>query len=144
MDWKTVFTLVVIGMGFSWPAVGRYCGAAGVWVSVVVSAGTATVIALLNSRNIHITDLPPPKVLKFLLLAALMNGTGGYFYMRQVAAHTIKVSTLIITVPVITLVFISLLEWWLLSTTPTTRQVWGYAIAILALYLLVTGKPAPN
>lgn len=137
MNARNLLLATIIASGFvAWPIIGNYSGAGGGWISTVVGAGTAAVIVLLSMKELASSS--PPALNEFLLLtiAGVLNGGMVYLYAIKTADKTTSPAIFMVTVSILMTICAPLFSWALSGAAPTGRQMAGFGLATVTIYLL--------
>lgn len=135
MNLTNVVVAFLIAIGFTaWPIVGKYSGASGAWIGVITLGGATMVIALLSIKDM--VTFPTTKAMAMLAIAAIANGIAAYAYTSKITDPAIQASVFVVTVSVCMAITTPLIDWCLNGTIPGTHKMAGFAVAILAIYLL--------
>lgn len=134
MSVNDIIIAFFIAVGFvSWPIVGKYSQADGVWIGTIVFLTTAVTIVLLSSKDLN--TLPTAKALSILIIAGAINGAACYFYAQKVAASEVPTAILVTVVSISMVIASPIIDWALNGASFSVSQIAGFGTAVLTVYL---------
>lgn len=136
MNLTSLLTAVMIAVGFvGWPVIGKYSKASGAWVGTFAMVVTTIVVAIISHRQLFLST-PSPKAFLVLTLAAVVNGVAVCLYSAKTTDPSIQSGAFVVVVATLMVIFAPILDWILNGSIPSLRQVGGFALAALAIYLI--------
>lgn len=133
----TIAVACLISLAFSsWPIFGKYMKAPGIWVGILVSLGTTVTMVVLSLKPVATHGLPTTKIGLVFLGFGVLNGAAIYMYSLKIADPTVPTAVFVVMISVGMVVFGSLLGWIILGQVPTRDQIFGYGLAVIAIYFI--------
>jgi len=120
----------------AWPVLGKYSGASGAWITIVILVGSAIGgigPAFPETRG---QVMPTTTAFGWLLLAGLVNGVAVYFYAVKAADPQVPTGPFIMTLIVLMVMLTPLFNYLLNGDVLSVRQWLGLGMALLAIFLL--------
>jgi hypothetical protein len=149
---------VMIALGFAtWPLVGGLAGLRpeqGMWLGLVTMSATVVAIMIFGSGALANAAAPTFKAFGILAVAGFLNGVAVYYYgvkLTELESTPVAKAVFVLTMMMALMLFTPLLTWVIemvkvvfganqamtdAGPAITSRQVLGFAFAILAAYLL--------
>ncbi len=137
MDLTTLLWAAGIAATFvAWPVIGKYSGASGAWIGIIVVAGSLVTTAIFGLKELTSGPMFTLKALVLLVMAGLLNGAAVYYYSVKATSTAIPTGVFIVTMSIMMVIFAPILDWLLNGNALSIRQCAGIAAAVVAIYLL--------
>jgi len=140
MNFSTVAKAVFISMGFTgWPIIGRYSGATGGWVGIIVLGATVITVGIFSAKEMASIPAPGLKAITLLVVAGIVNGIAFYLYSMTTTDSSVPTGVFVVTVSLLMVTVAPVLDYIFNEGTFSRNQVAGLGFAFIAILMLSRG-----
>jgi drug/metabolite transporter (DMT)-like permease len=138
---QAIVVAFFVSAGFaSWPVLASRSGLTGTWSAGLACAATLLPVLCIGLCRSEYAEVPRPSLMMYVIAGGLLNGLAVYFYTKQISSSTMPTASFMALVSIGMLLLAPIFEWALKGLPPSPRQMCGYAVACLAVWLITGGK----